>query len=817
MPIRLLIVEDEFIIAENLRAILERLGYRVVDHVDNRGDLINTLERDQVDLALLDINLNGPDSGIDLGRLLQEQYRLPFIFISSYTDDATLAQVNTVRPYGYVVKPFTEKEIKVALQLAVSKIELEALSRKSREKQWLLDIAHGIAAVRFVADLPELVCQPLREGLRFDAIDVLRAQGRDAFQSIFFDCVALKPTEIRAQLHRLYTIERTDLGVSPQRLTSPKSIIPQQPGELAAKMRELTYRHGIVIPLRSGQQLTGLLVLYSRTAPFDAALDNLYTGAGDLLAIALQNIIANEQLLLRERRKEMGIRLSEVLMKSDSWSLKMTGLKRLAQQFPVFDLVYLHHVPGAFNLSHRVFYQAGRGEYQAFAEDQLPGLLHLTKARFAELENRVGTPVEACLLHFNNAEEEPNIRSLPARLAQQLRLRQVLSLPLPLRQHPHFGVLLGSRRETAFNEEALADFTTMARSVAAALDTQLAYTEVERLSAQLEQENQYLQEAISGHYAPGFIIGDSLPMQLAMEQVRQVAPTDTTVLVTGETGTGKELVARAIHEQSRRAKRTLIKVNCAAFPASLIESELFGHEKGAFTGATGRREGKFELADGGTIFLDEVGELSLESQAKLLRVLQEKEFERVGGNQTVRLDTRVIAATNRDLQTAVDEGRFRIDLFYRLHIFPVHLPALRDREGDVELLADYFVRKYAKKLGKTIAGIGGRALRVLREYSFPGNVRELEHLIERAVITCAGKRLAVEDFASLLNTSKPAKRAAPFVARTLAERERDQILSTLKHTNGRIRGVRGAAELLDIKPTTLEARMKKLGIKKGFA
>ena len=810
---RILIVEDEFIIAENIRSTLKRLGYQPVAAVDNLVAIREILRTREVDLVLLDINLGGAHTGVDIAQVLRAEYDVPFVFISSYADDATLAEVNTVRPYGYVVKPFTEKEIKVALQLAFYQIELEAISRQEQQKQWLLDIAHGIAAVRLLSDLPGLVCAPLRAGLTFDAVDILRLEKPETYRCVFFDGLHLKPELIERQLHRVYQLNREDLGVSARRQTGPTPLSPHQSGELGTKMREFRYQYALVVPLEVSGTHLGLLVFYNKETAFDPRRTALYAGVGDLLGIALHNIGANEQLLLRERRKELGIQLSGIFMKNDGWPLKLRGLQRLGRDFPVCDLLYLHHVPPGVDLPARAFYRSARRDYQALPEDRLRGLLHLSDTRFEALEAALGDQ-SARILSLEATEG--NTSELFTRLADHFQLRQALHLPMPLRSHPGFGLLLFSKRSDAYSEEALADFAGMARSVAAAIDTQLAYAEVERLSGQLEQENQYLQEAINNTYAPGFIIGESLPMQLAMEKVRQVAPTDTTVLVTGETGTGKELIARAVHEQSDRAKRALIKVNCAAFPTNLIESELFGHEKGAFTGATSRREGKFEVADGGTIFLDEIGELSLESQSKLLRILQEKEFERVGGNETIRPDVRIVAATNRDLKAAVDERRFRIDLYYRLHVFPILLPPLREREGDIELLAEYFLRKYTKRLGKPATTFSATALRILRAYPFPGNVRELEHLIERAVITSTGNRLTEADFAGLGGGTAVAIVDDVFVPQTLADRERAHILATLKHTKGRVRGSTGAAQLLDIKPTTLEARMKKLGIKKRF-
>jgi formate hydrogenlyase transcriptional activator len=330
---------------------------------------------------------------------------------------------------------------------------------------------------------------------------------------------------------------------------------------------------------------------------------------------------------------------------------------------------------------------------------------------------------------------------------------------------------------------------------------------MEQEKARIEAQNVYLQEEIRGSHNFEELIGGSTSLKKVLTNVRRVAPTDSTVLITGETGTGKELIARAIHNLSPRKDRALVKVNCAAIPAGLIESELFGHEKGAFTGALTKKMGRFELADKGTIFLDEIGELPLDIQSKLLRVLQEGEFERVGGTQTFKVNVRVIAATNRDLEQQSKTGHYRPDLYYRLNVFPIHLPALREREGDIPLLAQYFVRKFATTFGKKLDRIPERMMSALARYQWPGNIRELEHVIERAVILSEGSELEPIEWLSQTGTQAGFGKTL-----TLEELERQHIVEVLEQTNWRVSGERGAAKILDIIPTTLEARMKKLGI-----
>jgi len=336
----------------------------------------------------------------------------------------------------------------------------------------------------------------------------------------------------------------------------------------------------------------------------------------------------------------------------------------------------------------------------------------------------------------------------------------------------------------------------------------------------LQQQNLYLREEIKSEYNFEEIIGGSAVLREVLGKVGQVAPTDSTVLIVGETGTGKELVARAVHNFSKRKDKPLIKLNCTALPTGLIESELFGHEKGAFTGATEKRTGRFELADGGTIFLDEVGELPPEAQVKLLRVLQEREFERVGGAKTIRVDVRVIAATNRDLAQAVTESRFRQDLYYRLNVFPVKLPPLRERVEDIPLLVHYFVGRYAAKIGRAITRVPKEAMQRLMAYPWPGNVRELENVIERAVILSPGPELAVapELLPVLPAAATPVRVGGPAAdPEALREVERQHIVAVLKRTGWRVDGPQGAARVLNMHPSTLRSRMQKLGIRRSAA
>jgi len=338
--------------------------------------------------------------------------------------------------------------------------------------------------------------------------------------------------------------------------------------------------------------------------------------------------------------------------------------------------------------------------------------------------------------------------------------------------------------------------------------------DLKRAKEQAKNENAALRDEISSASMFEEIVGSSAPIRTVLQQVARVAPTDSTVLITGDTGTGKELVARAIHKRSTRSARPFVAVNCAAVPASLIASELFGHERGAFTGALQRRQGKFELADGGTLFLDEVGELPADTQVALLRVLQEREFERVGGSRPIRIDVRVIAATNRDLQTAIAERAFRSDLFYRLNVFPVEMPPLQERPTDIPILVEYFVHRLSKRAGKKITGISSKTLDLLQSYPWPGNIRELQNVIERAVIVSDGELLTV-DSRWLAGRSTPSPASTQPMGDALGERERGMIEAALAETKGRVSGPSGAAAKLGLPRSTLESKIRSLGLNKN--
>jgi formate hydrogenlyase transcriptional activator len=393
---------------------------------------------------------------------------------------------------------------------------------------------------------------------------------------------------------------------------------------------------------------------------------------------------------------------------------------------------------------------------------------------------------------------------------------------LPLLKH---GALIGAVDFVSFERH---DFDAgeiqllqdVSEIVSIAVSNALAFEEITALKEQLQAENRLLQDEIVQKSIYEEIVGSSQSLRRVLTSIDRVAPTDSTVLITGETGTGKELIAHAIHRRSQRSSRALVKVNCAALPAELIGSELFGHEKGAFTGALQQRIGRFEAANGGTIFLDEIGELTPEIQISLLRVLQEKEFERVGGNRTIRTDVRVITATNRDLQREVNEGRFRADLYYRLNVFPIHAPSLRERNDDIPILVDYFISRFATRMAKRIQQIDRRTLEAMERYSWPGNIRELQNVIERGVILADGETFRLEPGTLPEEVGKAVAAASlpslPSASRTTNGdgHQQAEIEAILRETRGRVSGPDGAAARLGIPASTLESRIKALKINK---
>ncbi len=477
------------------------------------------------------------------------------------------------------------------------------------------------------------------------------------------------------------------------------------------------------------------------------------------------------------------------------------------------DLVALANVPAAW---------MGRETRQIAGSfvDLLMSALWLDGA-YVQLNGRGGKPIQvprapesAAFLEWLKSQERHNWTAADARRQQRIEIpagdRTLYALVSPIGIHAEAGFIATATYRPEYPTESEALLLSVAANQAL-----ISFRAHELLSegTRNEQVMVALEEQIDRASMFEEIVGSSPALRSVLARVASVAPTDTTVLILGETGAGKELIARAIHRRSKRAEHAIVSVNCSATPPSLIASELFGHEKGAFTGAIERRLGRFELARGGTIFLDEIGELPVETQIALLRVLQEREFDRLGGTDALSADVRVIASTNRDLEAAVAAGTFRMDLFYRLNVFPIEVPPLRERGEDIPKLVEYFVQRYARRLGKKITKIGKQTLKLFRNYSWPGNIRELQNVVERSVILCEGEVFSVDE-SWLISWPPRGNTSAKSLSTRLQNREREIIEEVLAKSKGRIAGPSGAAAALRIPPSTLDSRIKNLKIKK---
>ncbi|CAN5512512.1 hypothetical protein BH09BAC4_BH09BAC4_22850 [soil metagenome] len=645
----ILIVEDEFAVANDLRLILERAGYMISGIALSVSKALEINRQQRPDLVLVDIHLKGSQTGIDLARLLSED-NIPFVYLSANTNATILEAAKATKPYGFLVKPFREKDVLVALEIA-----------------------------------------------------------------------------------------------------------------------HFRHAHSVEVQVRQEQAL---------------------------------------QIAITDALSEVG-----------NWEERLLKVAQLFQPHIPFDyfILGLENEMALDRFRSCSFFRVGQDEYQTIRTDTFLQMTGLTIDKYHQIRAQSRFDRSAI---YNGDDFEAVCRKNPLKqlIARTFRLHANLSVLFKTAHNGEFYLSFFSRQLDTYQPHHLTLLQRLKHSLTLTIDRLMAFDKIEQLSEQLRQENTYLQEEVKTGANFEEIIGSSPALVNVFKSIEQVAPTDYTVLIQGETGTGKELIARAVHNRSARRTKPLIKLNCAALPANLIESELFGHEKGAFTGATDKRIGKFELANGGTIFLDEIGELPLELQPKLLRVLQEKEIERVGGKGPIPCDVRVIAATNRNLQQEAAAKHFRQDLYYRLNVFPINLPPLRERKEDLTQLSAYFLQKIAKKLGKKLTGLSDATLQQMNEYDWPGNVRELEHLLERAAIMSNTPVItlidSLDDNLLPVLSPTPANQPINFV-KPFDQAERDNILVALNLANYRIRGKGGAAELLKIKPTTLEAKMARMDIKRN--
>lgn len=684
---------------------------------------------------------------------------------------------------------------------------------KKREYQLLLDINIAIAKTKTRTDLIRTIFDEIKPVFPFDCpglftIDtngeyhtelsddqsVLDPINRYVYQNVSSNTYPHKGSAIeywsKLKHPEIYDLREFNDNVAQH---------PHFPHMLEAGLKQT-----IAGPLRHGGKSIGILCFSSSNLHQYSEGDiPMFQAISDQLAIATSNILAREETELRDRENVIQVAITNSVNEEPTWEKRLERVSKHLKEVISFDGVAFVSVGKRFGHFKYGFEEIEPSVYRTI---DLAPFLKMTGLEEAELHNffQETTLTQPILW---DSDESSNNHVVVKKAQKAFRAQSAMIFPLKL-DNEDFYIIFYSRRSETFNQLHLALFNRIQSSFVLSIEKLLLFEEIIRLNKLLKEEKTYLKEQVNEQYNFSEMVGTSLLMNQVFEKVKIVRDTDTTVLILGETGTGKELIARALHNSSARKDKPLIKVNCASLPKELIESELFGHEKGAFTGALNQRIGKFELASGGTIFLDEIGELPLELQPKLLRVIQEKEFERLGGHETIKVETRIIAATNRNLEEAVEQGKFRPDLYYRLSTFPVELPPLRDRAEDIEPLANYFVAKNCKKLGKEAIQISKAAFRELVNYHWPGNIRELEHVIERSVLLTNGNFLQLA-----LTTSSKKKLAKPQMGfKTLFEAERELIFETLKKCDGKVRGEGGAASFLDVPPSTLEYRMKRVGI-----
>ncbi len=559
-----------------------------------------------------------------------------------------------------------------------------------------------------------------------------------------------------------------------------------------------------VLPLTTAQRKLGTLALGRITdCPFShAEVELLATAVGEL-ALALDNALYHHQVAVYQRALQDAQDRCRLLRSISDTVVRNLDLSQLFTAISVALRTLIRHDYASLSLP-----ELNHDDLRIYAVDfpEGKGLLHVDQLNPIEgsLAGRALTvkkPVMVARLRYSQFPVDSSSKW------EAEGLKSACAIPLVSNSSTVGVITVGRAQEGAFNMSDVTMLQELSSSIAIAVQNALAFREISLLKDQLAEHRDYLEREIRAEFNFNEIKGESAALKEVLQAVSTVAPTDVPVLILGETGTGKELIARAIHQRSQRAQYPMVKINCAAIPAALIESELFGFEKGAFTGAMTSKKGRLELANKGTIFLDEIGELPIESQSKLLRVLQEHEFERLGGTRTLHADIRVIAATNRDLRQMMDDKQFRSDLYYRLRVFPITVPPLRERRDDVPILVRFFTEKYARRMGRKITNISETAMKALCAWHWPGNIREMENFIERAVILSRGEVLDVPVAELKEPTNTNLERTD-----TLEATEREYILQILKDAGGVIAGPRGAAAKLGLKRSTLQGKMRKLGI-----
>jgi len=669
----------------------------------------------------------------------------------------------------------------------------------------LLDVAESISRNRDLPALFEDLAQRLRGVAAFEYLNlVLHVPERNTMRLRVL--TSMRPSD---SSFWETPVDETPSGLVWQ--TQRPLVIPDIDQETRyPKIMQLLRGHGVrsccVLPLTTAQRRLGAMGLGGAEPSAFAHADlEFLAQVARQVAVAVENVLNYEAAQCYQAEMARQRDRVQVVLDVTNAMVANLDLRELFQAVSELLRRLIRHEYASL-----VLVDPAKGQLRLEALDFPGSNSQIHEVQMALLEDSPAADAlrtrQPLLLNCMDVERFPS--EIVRRLLAE-GLQSAVCIPL-LRGDRALGTLnVASMREAAFTPDDVALLTQIGNELAIAVENALAFRQIEELKDKLTEEKLYLEDEIRTEYDFEEIVGDSQSLKRVLRDVETVAPTDSTVLIQGESGTGKELIARAIHNLSGRRQRTFVKVNCAAIPTGLIESELFGHEKGAFTGAISQKIGRFELADKGTLFLDEIGDIPLELQPKLLRVLQEREFERLGSTRTVKVDIRLVTATNRDLSQMIASREFREDLFYRLNVFPITLPPLRERREDIPLLARYFTQKYARRMNRAIETIPGEAMEALTNWNWPGNVRELENLIERAVILTRGAALHVP-LAELRNGGEAASTTGALT--TLEEAEREHILRALRESKWVVGGPAGAAVRLGLKRTTLQSRIQKLGI-----
>lgn len=712
--------------------------------------------------------------------------------------------------------PVLQNAAPIIAKSTLSFLRQEEIRRRDAENEAIMALNNRLIAIRTQEDFQEIIDHDLRRYIPYDENNLLLyVSEKQAYRLLSYSVL---PERLNDPMF-LAMATRDYPDMNRQR----KSHIPQLEDvgdlvEAGVPWATVIYKMGVKqilhLKLLDGNEVVGQLVLMShRGGHFTKAHISLLQQITFQLAKGMANILAAMEIRRRDEENQLLLEISSAMNSVREKSELLPAVKERLQTVLSFSDICIS------------CYDFGEGTYSVFARDNIKTQQH---PEWTTVEAAT-FPIKDGMHNIALATNEPVLFDHEAlsRMKQphiefilNAGIREVACVRLKNKNEIIGSLVLLAEQDQSFLPVHLSLLARLSHHFATAVSNIIAnerieaqLVEINRYKEQLEDEKHYLQEEAKAGYSQNNIIGTDPEMRRVFNMVSQVSFTNSTVLLMGETGTGKELIARAIHDTSGRGNRLMVKVNCAALPPNLVESELFGHERGSFTGATERRVGKFELANHGTLFLDEIGEMPLDMQVKLLRAIQEREFERVGGKETIKVDVRLIAATNRDLHKEVQEGRFRNDLFYRLNVFPIVLPPLRDHKEDIPALAQFFLIKYAKNVGRRITHITHEAMEELMAYAWPGNVRELEHVIERSILMATGNVLS-EMHLPHIKSPDPGSDAKAGAITTYAENERSHIIEVLNQCKGKIFGPGGAAEILDLKVGTLNSKIKKLNITK---